>query len=503
MLILKLKKMIIKKNKLLIFVLFVFLGSILSFKNIFAATLADNLSGRIVLQVEAKGEAYYISPIDKKAYYLARPNDAFSIMRSFGLGVSNNDLLNFLKNGARSNLSGRILLQVEDKGQAYYVNPLNLRLYYLGRPIDAFNLMRQLGLGISNQNLLKINIGTINLPSIESPNTPTPKKDEKLVKFSWKYKNKNYNLNQLFSDNLYKDYSNSNKNFYYSSENPPSNLRDSYYALFLEVKNNDKSIELLLKDLKNISDREAFSDDEFVEFVMAFVQYIPYDFSKIENGVQNFPYETLYKNSGVCSDKAFLAALMLRKMGYGSAIFDYPNAKHSAVAVSCDSNSSYNSTYCFIETTNYFPVGVFPGEINDGKAEALEENFNNVFNGSYLGPVEIYQKKTGRIYTGMNNVLKKVDTINKMNSSVKLKEADLKKISEELNNLKAELDSLLLKMDEYNRKKDISNYNLSAAEYNTKVDAYNNMLNNYKLKLEIFNNDIFLLNKTIKDFYQN
>ena len=47
------------------------------------------------------------------------------------------------------NLSGRILLSVEESGEAWYVNPLDLRRYYLGRPADAFALMRELGLGIS------------------------------------------------------------------------------------------------------------------------------------------------------------------------------------------------------------------------------------------------------------------------------------------------------------------------------------------------------------------
>ena len=43
-------------------------------------------------------------------------------------------------------LSGRILLDVRRDGRAWYVNPIDLRRYYLGRPADAFQIMRQLGL---------------------------------------------------------------------------------------------------------------------------------------------------------------------------------------------------------------------------------------------------------------------------------------------------------------------------------------------------------------------
>ena len=33
-----------------------------------------------------------IYPRDKKAYYLERPADAFSVMRNLGLGITNNDV---------------------------------------------------------------------------------------------------------------------------------------------------------------------------------------------------------------------------------------------------------------------------------------------------------------------------------------------------------------------------------------------------------------------------
>lgn len=118
------------------------------------------LRGRILLQVEAKGEAWYVNPIDNKRYFLGRPQDAFDLMRRFGLGISNSNFnaLNTNPN-AYSALAGRILLKVEDSGKAYYFDPVNLKLYYLGRPTDAFNVIRSRGLGISNQDIDKLNQG--------------------------------------------------------------------------------------------------------------------------------------------------------------------------------------------------------------------------------------------------------------------------------------------------------------------------------------------------------
>lgn len=491
-----------KISKNLFIFLFLFFASLFVFSRVEASTLASRLSGRILLQVESKGEAYYINPGDLKRYYLGRPDDAFKIMRSFGLGASNTDINNFLKNGARANLSGKILLQVQDRGQAYYVNPLNLRLYYLGRPADAFSVMRQLGLGIKNSDLNQITLGSLSVGS--SPNSGTTvNPGEKLVLFNWKYKNKQYSLEQVFSDNLYNSYKNSDKNYYYSSNNPPENLREEYYNIFLTQKNGDSSIDNLIRDLRVIANKEGFNNDDFVEFVMALIQYLPYDFSKKSTDPQNFPYETLYTGTGICSDTTFLAVLILRKLGYGAAIFDYPDVKHSAAAIACSQNSSYNSGYCFIETTNYFPIGVFPSSIGTGQAEGSGNNWSAVFNGSALGGVEILQKTKGNTYTGMNNTINSVNSIIKMQQNLVEKSNELKTIQNQLNQIKSQLDQIAAQAENYKQAGDWTNYNLKVDEYNNKANEYNSILNNYRLKLDVYNFDVVLFNQTIKDFYQN
>lgn len=123
-----------------------------------APTLSNRLAGRILLQVQDKGQAWYINPLDKKRYYLGRPTDAFNLMRRFGLGISNADFVQLQKTANRS-LVGRILIKTEDSGRAYYYDPINLQLYYLGRPTDAYNVIRSRGLGITNNDLTQIKIG--------------------------------------------------------------------------------------------------------------------------------------------------------------------------------------------------------------------------------------------------------------------------------------------------------------------------------------------------------
>jgi len=129
-----------------------------------AASLASTLSGRILLSVEQNGEAWYINPLTYRRHFLGRPADAFLIMRELGLGINE---VNFQQIAASNmpvignidlakRLAGRIILQVEKNGEAWYINPLTFKKHFLGRPADAFQVMRELGLGISFSDLAKI-----------------------------------------------------------------------------------------------------------------------------------------------------------------------------------------------------------------------------------------------------------------------------------------------------------------------------------------------------------
>lgn len=133
-----------------------------------ALSLQEKLSGRILLQVEEKGKAWYINPVDESRAYLGRPADAFRVMRELGLGITTSDLekIAVSENGEATNivftkrLAGKILLQVEANGEAWYINPVNLKRYFLGRPSDAFGVMRGLGLGVSNNDINTIPTNT-------------------------------------------------------------------------------------------------------------------------------------------------------------------------------------------------------------------------------------------------------------------------------------------------------------------------------------------------------
>lgn len=152
------------KNSL--FSLIIPVGIIVIISSIFAfsysskadSELSDKLAGKILLQIENNGEAWYLDPDSKSRLFLGRPDDAYRIMKELGLGIKAKELATYLDSSFPKRLAGKILLSVEEHGEAYYINPDNLKGYYLGIPQDAFNIMRELSLGINNEDIEKIEV---------------------------------------------------------------------------------------------------------------------------------------------------------------------------------------------------------------------------------------------------------------------------------------------------------------------------------------------------------
>lgn len=124
------------------------------------ARLVDRLAGHILLQVEDHGEAWYLDPTTKNRYYMKDGLTAYEMLRAFGLGITNADLEK-IKNGDTNlvnRLKGRIVLQVAAHGEAYYINPADGMVIYLKDGTEAYRLMRYHSLGIKNSDLAHIPI---------------------------------------------------------------------------------------------------------------------------------------------------------------------------------------------------------------------------------------------------------------------------------------------------------------------------------------------------------
>lgn len=130
-----------------------------------------------MLQVESHGEAWYVNPADGKRYYMKDGSVAYNMMRSFGLGITDTDLAKIpvvdseqsMKDSASvcsanltaSRVKGKIILQVQQHGEAWYVHPDKCRRIYMKDGGVAYQIMRFLSLGITNADLAKLPEGNM------------------------------------------------------------------------------------------------------------------------------------------------------------------------------------------------------------------------------------------------------------------------------------------------------------------------------------------------------
>lgn len=130
--------------------------------------LTERLKGRLLLEVEGKGEVYYVDPENGEKEYLADGESAHSLLRRRALGITDANLEKIPVGEVSTDssvceeetlakrLRGRILLQVESHGEAWYVYPENCRRYFVGTFDQAYKIMKELSLGIKTESLAKI-----------------------------------------------------------------------------------------------------------------------------------------------------------------------------------------------------------------------------------------------------------------------------------------------------------------------------------------------------------
>ena len=190
-------------------------------------SLANRLAGRILLAVESQGDLWYASPLSLKRYELKTPDDLTLLIKEQGQGISKDNLakipisLKFLSGldsdndglpdslesaiGTNPNNSdtdgdgfsdkaeiakgynpnglgklpldlnfinknkGKIFLDVQRNGEAWYLDPISGQRYFLGNPNDGFKILISLGLGINNLNLQKISTGLLTVVNNQLP----------------------------------------------------------------------------------------------------------------------------------------------------------------------------------------------------------------------------------------------------------------------------------------------------------------------------------------------
>jgi hypothetical protein len=124
-----------------------------------------------------------------------------------------------------------------------------------------------------------------------------------------------------------------------------------YYLKYIDEPDQEEYLDTLVNSIKA---KTPVQDDQ-ARIAISLVQQIPYDYAKLEAGsTENvrYPYEVLYDDKGVCEEKSLLLAYLLKALGYGVVLFEYPSEDHMAVGIQSPAAYAYRDTgYAFVETT--------------------------------------------------------------------------------------------------------------------------------------------------------
>jgi len=349
--------------------------------------------------------------------------------------------------------------------------------------------------------------------------------EPKTVTFEWEYNGSNYLMTETFYKTVY-DYYNSNPDKYcwQEIENYETCLRE-----FSGKAVEDNTVSKIASRIKTISSKDGLKDDELLQFAVAFVQSIPYDedrselvtySNKPEDLYPRYPYEVLYDNKGVCSGKSFLAASLIRELGYGVALFSYDpiiedGVGHMVSAVKCPkAYSSYNSGYCYIETvgTN-FKIGDIPLDIDAGipktrtPIKLFEEE--SVFDFDGLENAEIYVIADGNSYQGIIETIQTTQKIETIESEITRLNWVIISLDEEANQLENSVDYYEQQAEVAYRTYEVFIDNASYNEYLRLHSQYESVYARYESKLNEYNKEIYQYNDLvyeynalIEDFYE-
>jgi hypothetical protein len=200
----------------------------------------------------------------------------------------------------------------------------------------------------------------------------------KTVTLNCNYAGKNLNV----SFEGYGNYNEYYKNYNYDKKD--DFIKNKQLASFVYVSPRDSSIKKLVSDIKNVASSNGYDNDQTLELAACFIQNIPYDTNKAEtilsgdNGnsadTEQYPYQTLYSNKGICTDKTYLGSAVLKELGYGTSMMIFNEAQHMSLGVAAPANyGSFNSSYVYMEMTTLAAPGVIPSEID------LDNGFPSLF----------------------------------------------------------------------------------------------------------------------------
>lgn len=105
-----------------------------------------------------------------------------------------------------------------------------------------------------------------------------------------------------------------------------------------------------LKELSTKIQEITPDKNDQARIAISMVQNLP--FEKNDKSTYDYPYEVAFNQTGICNETAKLIILLLRDLGFETAMLTFEKDNHQAAGIKCDLNYSYqNSGFCFAEAT--------------------------------------------------------------------------------------------------------------------------------------------------------
>lgn len=346
-----------------------------------------------------------------------------------------------------------------------------------------------------------------------------------------KYAGKNLSVSTTLYGNI------NNYYLYHDYYNRESYLRNEDFAKFVFTNSKDQTIKKLAGDIKKVATSNGLNDDQSLELASCFIQNIQYDNDKsnvVLKGTGNtanteqYPYQTLYLNRGICTDKTYLGSALLKEMGFGTGILVFDRDEHMSLGINVPIGySSFSTNYAIMELTS---AGFTPGSIPTAVSNGLpSSNINNVnplketddpnnisfnTNKTISAPSKVININGGKAYTRIVAVKRLENDILALISSLDVKKADLVKANSNIsywNNTQASAYSRYLAIPAttqtcypvfsyypyYSSRQNC--YTSTNISKNISYNTYINAFNNYKSATANYNNLVADYNKTLND----
>ncbi len=287
--------------------------------------------------------------------------------------------------------------------------------------------------------------------------------------FNTKFQNTQFTVSFDVDMALLKGARNADKSLGKTIAKESPEVQYQFYKSYFEGMENSDFFDDLSKKLRHVKIANRLSDEEYLEYLVTFVQQIPYN---TPEGNTRFPVEVIYDGMGDCDEKSMLLMGLLANNGYDTALLLFPKLGHAVCGIKIVPQGDVDFTtyraddgrrYLYIESTTPYYIGLYP------------DAFANT------DVLVIPLSSGGMAYTKYNYVSYIVESKKKIEKRILY-------FQELLDGWYDELEELLYRLINYEQYYSTQlEYDTAYQRYKNRVDEYNKYYGYYQKNVEVLN----------------